>query len=471
MEKSRVIEINDDDDDAVGTIAPVEKCAQLILSETQRATLELCLDGHNVFITGEAGSGKSTLLEELKREFEARDTHYQVTASTGSAAWNVGGTTLHGWAGIGLGDKKDVAQYAKEIRQRRPDKLKDWQWTECLIIDEVSMIDVEYFEKLEKLGRLLKNITRPFGGMQLILVGDYFQCPPIDRNARKDDKKPAKPKYLFQSPLWKSLGIRCQVLRQNFRQASDPEFRELLQRIKTDSALPEDTETLRKRLMTQHADANQSLMTKLMSRRAAVEQVNRTELDRLPGKSHSYKGVEVKCNAIGVPCLTAVGAPDGASPVRYPVDLNIELKVGAQVLLCCNMDVSEGLFNGSRGVVVDFKPNGKADKAIHYPVVEFERGQRVLVTPNRWESVQKRRLVSIFEQVPLILRYAMTVHKAQGLTLDRALVSMDFFDTGLAYVALSRVRELQHLYLKNVDMKTVLADPLVVEFARANGIL
>lgn len=441
------------------------------LSESQKRALDMILQGHNVFVTGEAGSGKSYLIEQLRQALEERQTHYQMTASTGSAAWNIGmgqagGVTLHSFAGIGLGNREDAETYVAQIQKRR-DKLKDWQWIECLIIDEISMIQVEYFEKLEKIARLLKNGARPFGGIQLVLVGDYFQCPPIVKDGEKRQ-------YLFESPLWQQLHIQCCALTQNFRQSQDPAFRALLGRMKIGQLTRDDLITMRTRIIHNHGQCNE--MTRLCSRRANAESINKREIEKLEGEAHHYKGDLIEYDANGIPLMEeqkkkTTSDENKFNESNFPVDVNLQLKKGTLIILCCNLDVSAGLFNGSRGMVVDFRRESNANNAPLYPFVEFEQGQRVLISPHKWDSFKKRRLVSTFVQIPLMPRYAMTIHKSQGLTLDQALVTMDFFDTGLAYVAFSRVRQLEHLFLTNVDEKKVLVDPVVVAFARHNGLL
>ncbi len=436
------------------------------LSKSQQEALDAILRGHNVLVTGKAGSGKSFLLERVRQELEARQIHLQMTATTGSAAWNIGGTTLHSWAGIGLGERTNAEKFAKELLAPwRRDKLKDWQWTECLIIDEISMVKVEFFEKLETIARRLKNATKPFGGIQLVLVGDYFQCPPIVKGNEKRQ-------YLFESPLWQRLHIQCIGLKQNFRQAEDAGFRGLLDRMQIGELGPEDLETMRGRIQSQQQQQqNCTRMTRLCARRATAEAINHSEIEKLAGQSHCYTGLTVQYDDNGIPRVPTDPKDEKKSESRYPVDELLRLKVGALVLLCCNLDVAQGLYNGTRGTVVDFRRPDNAAKSVAYPFVEFDGGQRVLVQPHQWDSFKKKRLVSTFMQVPLMPRYAMTIHKSQGLTLDQALVTMDFFDTGLAYVAFSRVRRLEDLFLTNVDEKKVLVDPVVVDFARRNGLL
>lgn len=445
VKEARSTTITNDDDDN-----------KEALSTSQQEALEAVRKGYNVFVTGKAGSGKSHLLRRLLQEMEAGGTT-QVTASTGSAAYHVGGPTLHNWAGIGLGDRASAEDYAKRI-QKWPEKLADWRGTDCLIVDEISMVQLKYFTKLEQIARLLRNPARVFGGIQLVLVGDYFQCPPI---VKKDEQR----QYLFESPLWKQLHIKCVPLTQNYRQAQDAPFRQLLDHIQVNEMTPEDVATLRSRVRTPEECHG---ATRLCSRRAAAQAINNSEIEKLPGQTYTYKAVVVKYDANGVPLVEKT---DAVSESRFPVDETINLKVGTLVLLCCNMDVAQGLYNGTRGTVVDFRKADNDPRSLVYPFVEFAGGQRVLVTPHSWNQFKKKRLVETLLQVPLIPRYAITIHKSQGLTLDKALVTMDFFDTGLAYVAFSRVRTLQDLYLTNVDVSKILVDSVVVKFARDVGIL
>ena len=452
----------------------VEEAEADDLSPSQRRALELVLAGRNVFVTGAAGTGKSHLIERIKAEFDERGTHLAVTAMTGSAAWNIEGLTLHAFAGMGLA-QQDAHILVAALRKRK-DKVADWQWVQALIIDEVSMLTVDFFEKLNVVARELKDRSRPFGGLQLILVGDYFQCPPIIKDDKKKLQQPPKPKYLFQCPLWQSAGIQVVYLVDNFRQAGDTMFQAMLERIKCGRLAPTDETTLRGRLLVRHPDADVTGMIKLCSYRASAERINREEMAKLDGECHSFKGRVVVYDQTGQPIVDNENATEAQreelakrlAQQSFPVDQQLDLKVGALVLLCYNLDVGGGLYNGARGRVREFRPLDNLPGAPLFPVVEFESGQTIIITPHKWEQKKKGRVVSTFEQVPLMLRYAVTIHKAQGLTLERVLVTMDFFETGLAYVAFSRVRRLDDLFLTNVDMKKILVDQTVVAFYEAN---
>lgn len=433
------------------------------LSESQCRALREALLGHNVFVTGVAGSGKSHWIAALCRALDARQRPYCRTASTGAAAWQIGGRTLHNFAGVGLGEK-DVKWLLMDLA-RKPDKMEEWQWVRTLILDEVSMFRPAYLAKLDELARQLRRSREPFGGIQLVMVGDFFQLPPVERNGTRG-AKPAT-QYLFQAPLWKQLDMHCCLLTHNFRQAQDPAFQRLLHSVRMGQLSEQDVEQLHSRLLSLHPQEDPKQMTKLCSFREEASRINRAELQALKGPERTF---EARLQMVGR--KFEMREPSGKEledekQKSYPVDWQLTLRPGASVLLCRNLDQQDGLFNGARGTVQDFM----VVDGVWVPFVLFENGQSLPVLPQRWEQKDGKRVVSVFEQIPLLLRYAVTVHKCQGLTLRRALVTMDFFVPGQGYVALSRVPTLQDLFLDSLDVTRLTTDPNVLAFYTAQKLL
>ncbi len=460
--------------------APTERsegpAGEAALSLGQRKALAAVEQGHNVLVTGVAGSGKSYLVRRICEALDAAHRPYVRTATTGSAAWSIGGVTLHAFAGIGLG-KGDVKWRLQEL-SRKLDKVADWLWVQTLLIDEVSMVQPSFFATLDVVARTLRRNKAPFGGIQLVMVGDYFQCPPIQprTNTNSDAGKKKQTtldglvvdaRYLFQAPLWRQLRVQCCGLTHNFRQQQDARFRALLESVRRAQLSEEDVALLRSRLLSNHPEADPADMIKLCSYRAAAEQINRTALQRLKGGTRGFTATLAAYDALGQERELEEKEREQLQAQQYPVDWQLDLKPGALVMLCRNVDVDQGLYNGARGTVVDFR----VGDGLWAPYVAFENGAQLLVLPHRWEQRQHGRVTSAFVQVPLLLRYAITVHKSQGMTLRKALVAMDAFDCGMAYVALSRVPTLDDLYLSNVDCSTVRTDPAVLAFYEAQGLM
>jgi ATP-dependent DNA helicase PIF1 len=438
------------------------------LSPSQQKALDMVNQGLNVFITGNAGSGKSYLIAVIIRTLEAQRKRVVLTASTGVASWNIGGVTVHSFSGLGTANK-DIKAYTAGLKWQ-PEKRKEWIDLDVLIIDEISMLSVDFMIKLDAMAKFARSSHLPFGGLQLIMTGDYFQLPSVEKNFEEFDEATgeARPRFPFQSPLWTESRIHTICLRENFRQQTDRAFFEMLERIKVAKPLPSDESLLEKRLIERHPRIDESDLTKLCSRRATAQAINAAALANIQSEEHEFIGIIEEYDSKGQKKTPSNNTTKGQHP--YPVDIKLTLKAGAEVLLCVNMTPA-GLFNGSRGKVVDFRRDPYTANSPLYPFVEFENGPSLLVRPNRWENNNKKRLVSTFTQIPLILRYAITIHKSQGLTLSKVLVMMDFFENGQAYVALSRVRALTDLYLQNVNMETIMASQAVIDFYTSNNLL
>ena len=437
-------------------------------SPSQQKAMEMVGRGENVFITGGAGTGKSFLIQKLVQVMRARGKFVLLAASTGVAAYHICGVTLHRFGGIGLGHGDFSTLYTNLARKTT--RVKLWQQVDVLIIDEISMITTGYAKRLDRVARLVRKNQRPMGGIQVVAIGDFLQCPAITRPSDCDDFEDAEATVpLFESRLWlEQWRMQCVALRENFRQRADLEFATMLGRLRIARPMPQDVDTLRGRLLAQHTSVDTSDLIHLCSKRVEAEAINKLALAHLRGFTQVYKAVFTEYDLHGQPLKKKESqfTETKSKETRQPVDDELLLKVGAKVLLCYNLDVTRGLYNGARGTVLDFRRSTTlVNDTKLYPFVEFEgRGGTALVEPHRWENVENKLVVSTFVQVPLILRYAITIHKAQGMTLAKVLVTMDCFETGQAYVALSRVGALEDLYLANVDMKCIRASQNAVQF-------
>lgn len=403
------------------------------LSSEQRRAIELALAGTSFFLTGSAGVGKSYVLRHMIHRL--RDLHgsqkVYVTASTGAAAFALGGTTLHSFAGVGLGNGT-----VQDLLLNMP-KHKRQNWVRCavLIIDEVSMVPGGLLDKLNALAQSIRDSDAPFGGIQLIACGDYFQLPPvvIPGEAREG------PLFAFQSSAWKAaIGGSVVELTQPFRQATDAQFVHLLNEIRW-GRVPDNMDTL---LDACYDTTLTDDFTHLYPLKNAVEGVNVQRLRNLPGDDHTYNAVDSGRQKEGLK--------------NCPVGPQVTLRLGAQVILVKN--ITSRLVNGSRGVVTDFGADG-------YPVVSFFSGDTLPMPPQEFKLEQNGAVMATRVQVPLALAWALSVHKAQGMSIDRVHLDMcRVFEHGQAYVALSRVRSLAGLHLAPFSYSVIKAHPDVVAY-------
>jgi ATP-dependent DNA helicase PIF1 len=424
------------------------------LNEGQRAAYDAVMRGSNVFITGPGGTGKSFLINAI---LETTERKVAVTALTGCAALLLGkkAKTLHSWAGIGLG-RDDVDTLVKTIKRKTWAKpLRNWLQTAVLIIDEVSMMTPDLFEKLDAVGRRIRGSARPFGGIQVVLVGDFFQLPPVME----------KTTFLFQSSKWEDTLDEVIELREIVRQ-KDPKFQELLNAMRKGRLSPEHLGMLQSRMDLPWCN-EEIRPTLLFSRRAEVNMINQSNLDALEGDKYEYTvrmhydpdvATSKRSNVADENVKRIIGSYDNDAPY----DTELVLRVGAQVMLIYNLDPAEGLVNGSRGVVKRMIVPPEGGEAV--PVVLFKNGEEVAIGRASWpidDLVGIRR-----SQIPLRLAYACTIHKAQGSTLDSALIDIgpNVFEFGQAYVALSRAKSLDSLYVWALDPRGIKAHPAVIAF-------
>uniref|UniRef100_A0A8B9R625 ATP-dependent DNA helicase PIF1 n=1 Tax=Astyanax mexicanus TaxID=7994 RepID=A0A8B9R625_ASTMX len=402
------------------------------LSKEQAAVLDAVLSGKNIFFTGSAGTGKSFLLKRIVGSLPPKSTY--ATASTGVAACHIGGTTLHSFAGIGSGSAP--LEQCLELAQR-PGVLQHWTGCKHLIIDEVSMVEAQFFDKLEAIARSIRRSTEPFGGIQLIVCGDFLQLPPVTKGKEK-------PSFCFQARSWRKC-IHANMELTEVRRQTDRAFISLLQAVRVGRVTEEVTTQLLKSA-NNRIERDGILATRLCTHKDDVELTNENKLKQLP----VFEAVDSD------PML--VKTIDAQSPVGAV----LQLKVGAQVMLTKNLDVQRGLVNGARGVVVDFLPGNQG-----LPRVRFLCGAVEVMKRERWMFKAGGGIYLSRQQLPLKLAWAISIHKSQGMTLDCVEISLArVFESGQAYVALSRARSLEGLRVMDFDPRVVQANQDVLQFYR-----
>ncbi|XP_049664167.1 ATP-dependent DNA helicase PIF1 [Accipiter gentilis] len=415
------------------------------LSAEQEAVLGAVRSGKSVFFTGCAGegagrlspgTGKSFLLKKIVGSLPPKSTY--ATASTGVAACHIGGTTLHAFAGIGSG--KAPLEQCIQLAER-PGVRQHWLACQHLIIDEISMVDGKFFDKLEAVARAVRKRDEPFGGIQLIICGDFLQLPPVC-------KANEETKFCFQAKSWRKC-IHINMELTEVRRQTDKTFVSLLSAVRLGRCTEEVT-----RLLMQTA-ANRSerdgiLATRLCTHKDDVEITNERCLQQLSGEVHTFEALDSD------PMLVKL------IDSQCPVGGRVELKLGAQVMLAKNLDVSQGLVNGARGVVVGFESEQKG-----LPKVRFLCGATQVIKMEKWIFKGPSGVHLSRQQLPLKLAWAISIHKSQGMSLDCVEISLSrVFESGQAYVALSRARSLAGLRVLDFDPKVVRADPSVLQFYR-----
>jgi ATP-dependent DNA helicase PIF1 len=432
------------------------------LNNGQQKALNTILEGHSVFLTGPGGTGKSFLVKRIVEELKLRKKHVSITALTGCAALLHGRSakTIHSWAGIGLG-KEEAKKIVSDIRKLPWKKATHRRWllTNTLIIDEISMMTPDLLKLLDTVAREVRREHKPFGGIQVIFVGDFFQLPPIVKVNEYEEK--VDQQLLFESDVWKDLNLKVCCLNEIVRQ-QDPVFQKILSEARFGTISSDSLQILQER---QNIDWNGLRIkpTLLFPRRAEVEKINKLNLKALMGKTYIYeaqtvfdasliKGLTEKSPEV----LRAVSKLDRDAPYNT----SLELKVGSQVMLIFNLDQEEGLVNGSRGVIEGF-----TETIPPIPMVLFKGQTKAIpVIVQSWESEELEGVKRV--QIPLILAFANSIHKVQGATIDCALIDIgpSIFEVGQAYVALSRVKSLDSLYIYNLDPLAFKTNPKVIDY-------
>ena len=463
---------------------------QSIFSPEQDYAFEKFCNGENIFISGAGGSGKSFLIRHFVRHLmlNAPNKKFQVTSTTGCSSVllceNIQNTreygkmisvkTIHSWSGIKLckGDENKIVSSVINNRYA----VKEWKKINVLFIDEVSMLSCKILNILEKVARIIRKNSLPFGGIQTVFLGDMYQLAPVPDG---EDENTAK--FCFESPVWSSIfPIDNHIeLKTVFRQ-TDAVFKQILAEIRVGKLGEENAKILRSYVGKKPdggdgENSNIIVPPKILSTRSKVELVNNTQYQHNTEAEHVFQYKVITDFATyadsGKPIpmeyrntFSRLSETETEMIIKHiknniSAPEELKLKVGCPVMCLVNMNLEQGISNGSLGVVVDFVKGGA-----EHPIVKFRNGVRLIIEPHTWQDADYPSIC--IQQYPLCLSFANTIHKLQGATLDMAIMDLggSIFTEGQIYVALSRVRSLEGLYLVAFDPRKIRVHPKVVEF-------
>ena len=401
---------------------------------TQAEALAILKTGVNVFLTGEPGSGKTHTVNAYVKYLRERGIEPAITASTGIAATHIGGYTIHSWSGVGV--RRDISDYEIEMLYSKEKTAKRIIDAKVLIIDEISMLDGSLIGSVDRVLRTLRRRPlmeeEPFGGLQVVFVGDFFQLPPISEDRHSV--------FAFASNSWREANPVVCYLSEQHRQ-EDPELLDILVSMRRGEITAAQEYALRDRL---GKEPEKEVATRLYTHNVDVDRINQQQLEQLESEEHTYEmqsqGGRALVDALKNHCL---------SPEQ------LVLKEGAAVMFTRN-NFDAGYVNGTLGKVIGFDDGG-------LPMVETRDGRSFLVDTIDWTIQDGNKILAKITQLPLRLAWAITVHKSQGMSLDAAIIDLGAaFEYGQGYVALSRVRSLSGLFLERMSDRALLLHPTVV---------
>lgn len=401
----------------------------------QRQALAVMSAGQSVFLTGPPGAGKTYVLNEFIRLSQRRHKTIAVTASTGIAATHIGGTTIHSWSGLGV--RESISEWDRERLLATDRLIKRYNAADILVIDEISMLHGRRLDMVNEACKLLRKDDAPFGGLQVILVGDLFQLPPVNRGNELVD-------FAHTSDAWQELNPKICYITEQHRQDESDGLLDLLNAMRRG-----DVNELHEMMLTERLGVKPTadvVVTRLYAHNADVESINQKHLAAIDSSTKMFvmqtKGTAAKVEQLAKSVL----APE-----------RLELKKGAEVMFVAN-NYAQGFANGSRGHVVDFKDN--------LPIVEIASNERqIKVEPHTWMLEEDGRKKAEVSQLPLRLAWAITIHKSQGMSLDAAEIDLSrSFTPGMGYVALSRVRSLEGVYLGGINQMALAMHPQIYTF-------
>lgn len=388
----------------------------------QAQALAIMQNGESVMLTGPAGSGKTYVLNSFIDWAKKQHMTVAVTATTGLAATHLDGTTIHAWSGIGIHDQL-LGDFFKTMRYDRIQMIEE---ADVLVIDEISMLHDFRLDMVDEVCRFVRKTDAPFGGLQVILCGDFFQLPPVNRQGSRPGG------FVVGSRAWTDLDPVICYLEEQHRQ-DDETFLEILNALRAGDVRRRHAETLMERVGAELANYHTDV-TELHTVNVDVDAINARRLEEIDGEVHRYQmgasGAEGYVKTLKRSCLAVE---------------ELLLKKGALVMFLKN-NAEKRYVNGSLGTVVDFEPG------TDYPVILLKDGREIVVPTDTWELKDGDVKRASLAQIPLRLAWAITVHKSQGMTLDAAKIDLRrAFVEGMGYVALSRVRSLENLTLVGIN--------------------
>ena len=443
------------------------------LSPEQTYAYNRFINGDNLFITGPGGTGKTMLIKHMVNHITEVKKNISVCAMTGCAAvlLNCNARTLHSWSGIRIARGTKDAVVSSVLRNRKA--LSTWKKAKGIILDEVSMLSKKVFEIIEEIARKSKMSSLPFGGMQVVFTGDFYQLPPVGNDGEPDTEL-----FCFESPIWNRVfkpenHIELTTM---FRQI-DPQYIDILLQIRTGELSEENKQVLNGYVKREYKISDECPPpTKLFPIRSKTDYVNNGTFAKLIGKEYGFEFIKM------VDCKTFIesGKAIPADAIQRFKELSSEdiqhvieqmiastpcapivrLKKGASVMCTVNIDIEQSICNGSQGIVIDMIETGK----VPIPVVRFTNGIIKKITPHFWQSEEYPSIG--VGQIPLCLAWALTIHKIQGATLEMAEIDIgqSIFEYGQTYVALSRIKSLEGLYLSSFQPERIRANPKVKAF-------
>jgi len=430
------------------------------LSEEQQTVFECFKQRENIFMTGPGGSGKSFLIKLIYDWCKENNRDVQVCALTGCAAvlLQCRAKTVHSWAGIGMANGEAIDIVMRVANNKF--KKKNWIFTDVLIIDEVSMMSAKLLGILDAIGKKVRRNDKPFGGIQILFSGDFYQLPPVGSN---DDIESSQ--FCFENPIWDSMFHKQISLNKIFRQ-NDETYASILNQIREGKLNKSAFTQLQSRLI----ECSDEIIkpTKLMPRRFDVNKINESEMKKLETEEKIYIMQVAERQLFN---LTPEQLFQLSKTPQQQIDYELEnirssimpdekivLKVGAQVMCVVNLDTESEtpIINGSCGVVIGFNNE--------FPIVKFKNGTSRMISYHVWESEHIKGIG--IKQLPLILAWAITIHKAQGATLEMAEIDVGtgIFECGQSYVALSRVKDISGLYLTAFNPSKIKVSKKVKEY-------
>lgn len=429
----------------------------------QTDALRILNAGANVFLTGAPGAGKTYVLNQFVKQARQRGASVAVTASTGIAATHLNGQTIHSWSGVGVAQVM-TDTLLKQIKTRRGKRIRA---TDILVIDEISMMHAWLFDMVDQACRAVRRSPKPFGGLQVVMSGDLFQLPPVS-NTRRDRELVAPPPelvamreryakagrnpngFVTESLVWPELNPVVCYLTEQHRQDTG-QLLDVLTDIRQGTVTDTDRQALDTRIGVEPAGDDVAISLYPNNRQA--DALNDSKLAQINEPEHRFEAESSGQVSLIKRLKSTMLAPEMLS-----------LKVGAAVMALRN-DTNQQYVNGSLGTVVDFVSTTEGE----YPMVDFENGHTVIMQPAAWEMMDGETVLASVKQVPLRCAWAITIHKSQGMTLDRARMDLRrTFAPGMGYVALSRVESMDGLYLDGINERAFLVSP---EAVRLDGIL